>query len=112
MPAATRARRGGRRAKLGSRRAESERDPELNTDEVELGEAALREKLGLRIVRLRHEGSKARIEVDPADIPRLQRPDQKDAILAIVKQLGFAELEIDPRGYRRADPLPPPVQED
>ncbi len=80
--------------------------------QVELGEAALREKLGLRIVRLRHEGAKARIEVDPSDIARLQRPDQKDAILAIVQQLGFAELEIDPRGYRRADPLPPTVQED
>ncbi|HXL14999.1 MAG TPA: ATP-dependent sacrificial sulfur transferase LarE [Methylomirabilota bacterium] len=79
--------------------------------QVELGEAALREKLGLRIVRLRHEGRKARIEVDPADIPRLELPEQKDAILAIVQQLGFAELEIDPKGYRRVDPLPPTVQE-
>ncbi len=80
--------------------------------QVELGEAALREKLGLRILRLRHEGAKARIEVDPSDIARLQGPAEKDAILAIVKQLGFTELEIDPRGYRRADPLPPTVMED
>ncbi len=78
--------------------------------QVELGEAALRERLGLRVVRLRHEGKKARIEVDPADVTRIQEPEQKDAILAIVQQLGFSELEIDPRGYRRADPLPP--QED
>ncbi len=80
--------------------------------QVELGEAALREKLGLRIVRLRHEGGKARIEVDPADISRLESPGQKDAIFAIVKELGFEDLEIDPRGYRRADPLPATVQED
>jgi uncharacterized protein len=74
--------------------------------QVELGEAALREQLGLRVVRLRHEGRRARIEVAPADVPRLQRPEQKEAALAIVRGLGFAELEIDPRGYRRADPLP------
>lgn len=80
--------------------------------QVELGEAALRERLGLRVVRLRHEGMKARIEVDPTDVARIQEPEQKDAILAIVQQLGFAELEIDPRGYRRADPLPPHIQED
>jgi uncharacterized protein len=80
--------------------------------QVELGEAALREKLGLRVVRLRHEGAKARIEVDPSDIARLQRPEEKEAILAVVQELGFAELEIDPRGYRRADPLPPTVEED
>ena len=80
--------------------------------QVERGEAALREKLGLRVVRLRHEGRKARIEVAPADVPRLQRPEEKEAILAIVQELGFAELEIDPRGYRRADPLPMPDQED
>jgi len=79
--------------------------------QVERGEAALRERLGLRVVRLRHEGSKARIEVAPADVPRLLRPEEKGAVLAIVQELGFAELEIDPRGYRRADPLPP-IQED
>jgi PP-loop superfamily ATP-utilizing enzyme len=63
-------------------------------------------------VRLRHEGSRARLEVDPADVSRVQLPEQKDAILAIVLELGFTELEIDPKGYRRADPLPPIVKED
>jgi len=74
--------------------------------QVERGEAVLREKLGLRVVRLRHEGVKARIEVAPSDVARLLRPEEKEAVLAIVQDLGFAELEIDPRGYRRADPLP------
>jgi uncharacterized protein len=80
--------------------------------QVERGEAALRERLGLRVVRLRHEGSRARIEVAPADVARLLQPAEKEAVLSIVQQLGFAEVEIDPRGYRRADPLPPTVQED
>src|SRR5205823_14736825 len=80
--------------------------------QIELGEAALREKLGLRILRLRHEGRRARIEVDTRELARIQEPEQKEAILAIVRELGFVELEIDPKGYRRADPLPPSFQED
>ncbi|HZE19046.1 MAG TPA: ATP-dependent sacrificial sulfur transferase LarE, partial [Candidatus Angelobacter sp.] len=79
--------------------------------QIELGEAALREKLGLRVLRLRHEGRRARIEVDPREVARIKEPAQKDAILAIVQELGFDELEIDPKGYRRADPLPPSIQE-
>ena len=89
----------------------SEVTPEKLT-QIERGEAALKERLGVRILRLRHEGRRARLEVDPADVPRVQLPEQKDAILAIVLELGFSELEIDPKGYRRADPLPPIVQED
>jgi uncharacterized protein len=80
--------------------------------QVELGEAALRERFGLRIVRLRHEGSRARVEVAAEEIPRLSRPAEKEAVLAIVQNLGFAELTIDPRGYRRADPLPPTAKEE
>ena len=80
--------------------------------QVEIGEAALKERFGLRIVRLRHEGVKARIEVDPAEIARILAPAQKEAILTLVKGLGFSELEIDPRGYRRADPLPTQDQEE
>ncbi len=79
--------------------------------QVELGEAALRERFGLRVVRLRHEGLRARIEVDPSEIARIQEPGQKEAILTLVRQLGFADMEIDPRGYRRADPMPQIVQE-
>jgi len=80
--------------------------------QVERGEAALRERLGLRVVRLRHEGLRARIEVAPEDVERLLRPAEKEAVLSIVQELGFVELEIDPRGYRRADPMPPKTQED
>lgn len=80
--------------------------------QVELGEAALKERFGLRVVRLRHEGWKARIEVDPTEVARLLVPEQQEAILTLVKGLGFSEMELDPRGYRRADPLPPNDLED
>ncbi|HEY2924801.1 MAG TPA: ATP-dependent sacrificial sulfur transferase LarE [Candidatus Eisenbacteria bacterium] len=80
--------------------------------QVELGEAALKERFGLRVVRLRHEGRIARIEVDPSEIARIQEPGQKEAIRTLVRQLGFAEMEIDPRGYRRADPMPQIAQEE
>ncbi len=74
--------------------------------QIELGEAALRERFGLRIVRLRHEGRRARIETDPADIGRLLEPETNRAILTVLNELGFLEMEIDPEGYRRPDPLP------
>ena len=80
--------------------------------QVELGENALKERFGLRVVRLRHEGLKARIEVDPAEVERFLAPEQQEAILTLVRGLGFSEMEIDPRGYRRADPLPPNDLED
>ncbi len=80
--------------------------------QVERGEEALRTRLGLRVLRLRHEGRKARLEVDPSEVARMQEPEQKEAILGIVRELGFVELEIDPKGYRRADPMPPEAQEE
>ena len=74
--------------------------------QVEGGEAWLREAFGLEVVRLRHEGVTARIEVLPGEIPRL-RSDA--AILEITNKLasfGFERVSIDPRGYRRPDPRP------
>ena len=79
---------------------------EENLAQVERGEAWLREAFGLKVVRLRHEGRTARIEVLPGEIPRLDRPE---AMLLIKNQLtgiGFEEIQIDPRGYRRPDPHP------
>ena len=74
--------------------------------QVERGEAWLREAFDLEVVRLRHEGVTARIEVLPGEIPRLRRDA---AILEITNKLalfGFERVSIDPRGYRRPDPRP------
>jgi len=71
--------------------------------QVEGAEAYLRE-LGVRgDLRVRHSGDAARIEVEPAWIPWAEQ--QLDAIAARLTALGFAHVEVDPRGYRRGSLL-------
>ena len=79
---------------------------EENLAQVERGEAWLREAFGLKVVRLRHEGRTARIEVLPGEIPRLGRPEAMLLIKNQLAEIGFEEIQIDPRGYRRPDPHP------
>ncbi|HXF96251.1 MAG TPA: ATP-dependent sacrificial sulfur transferase LarE, partial [Gemmatimonadales bacterium] len=67
--------------------------------QVERAEAYLRE-LGVRgDLRVRHHGDRARIEVEPAWIPWIEA--RRDRIAARLVELGFARVEVDPRGYRR-----------
>ena len=74
--------------------------------QVERGEQWLRGAFGLRVVRLRHEGSRARIEVGLGEIARIST----DAAISRIRQqlgaLGFQDVWVDPAGYRRADPSP------
>jgi len=71
-------------------------------ERVGAAEDALRAGLadaGLRVdhVRVRDLGGRARVEVDPAAVGTLAaRPD----LLRRVAAAGFAEVELDPRGYR------------
>ncbi len=79
---------------------------EMKLSQVERGEAWLRTALGLRVVRLRHEGTHARIEVLEEDIARISEKAVFYNISFVLNKLGFATVEIDPRGYRRPDPQP------
>lgn len=79
---------------------------EENLAQVERGEAWLREAFGLKVVRLRHEGGTARIEVLPGEIPRLGTLEAISLIKNELASMGFQEVLIDPRGYRRPDPQP------
>jgi pyridinium-3,5-biscarboxylic acid mononucleotide sulfurtransferase len=54
--------------------------------------------LGYRRVRVRVSGEAARVEVDPAEVPRL-RSDASSVEKALTG-LGFSSVEIDPDGYR------------
>lgn len=68
-------------------------------EQVERGEALLRQ-MGVRgDLRLRHHGERARIEVEPEWIPWIESRIQE--ITVQLQRLGFATVEIDPRGYRR-----------
>ena len=71
--------------------------------QVEEGEAYLR---GLGIsgdLRVRHRGDAARIEVEPDWIPWVQA--RRREISVHLAALGFAHVEVDPRGYRRGSLL-------
>ena len=72
--------------------------------QVERAEAFLR---GLGIpgdLRVRHHGARARIEILPAEFGRLT--GVWDRVEARFRELGFAAVELDPRGYRRGSLLP------
>ncbi len=64
---------------------------------IDLAECYLRAR-GYEIVRVRHFGQTARVEVPPADIPRLQ--ESKAGVERALRAVGYERLEIDPRGYR------------
>jgi uncharacterized protein len=67
--------------------------------QVEQAEAYLR-AVGVRgDLRVRHHGGRGRIEADPAAFYAIRSrwPD----IEAFMQSLGFAAVELDPRGYRR-----------
>ena len=54
--------------------------------------------LGVRQVRVRHQGGTARIEVEPRDFGLVH--ERESDIAATLAQLGFTKVEIDPQGYR------------
>ena len=71
--------------------------------QVEAGEAYLR---GLGIsgdLRVRHHGDSARIEVEPDWIPWVEA--RRGEISVHLAAMGFAQVEVDPRGYRRGSLL-------
>lgn len=67
--------------------------------QVEKGEARLRE-LGFGQVRLRHHGELARVEIDPAELPRALDREMAARIVEVIKPLGFRYVALDLEGYR------------
>jgi uncharacterized protein len=67
--------------------------------QVEQGEERLR-GLGFRQVRLRHHGTLARVEVDPAELPYALDLGMARAIADALKPLGFRFVTLDLEGYR------------
>ncbi len=62
-------------------------------------ERALR-RLGLRQVRVRHHEQVARIEIDPAEFPRLLDGELRERLVAEVRAAGYAYVTLDLQGYR------------
>jgi pyridinium-3,5-biscarboxylic acid mononucleotide sulfurtransferase len=66
---------------------------------IERGEACLR-SLGFRVVRVRHHGDVARIEISPEEMPRAFDVEMARRIAAGFKELGFKYVALDLEGYR------------
>jgi len=66
---------------------------------VERAEASLR-ALGYGQVRVRSQGTGARVELDPDGLARSGAPAARDVLVRAVLGAGFDRVEIDPRGYR------------
>lgn len=66
---------------------------------IEQAESALRE-FGFRICRVRHHDALARIELDPAEIPRATEPVMAARIDAALRAIGYTSVTVDLRGYR------------
>jgi uncharacterized protein len=69
--------------------------------QVDRAEAAIR-GLGFRQVRVRHHGSRARVELDPVDLAKVLGGPAAASIATAVRATGFETVEIDPLGYRPA----------
>jgi uncharacterized protein len=65
---------------------------------IRAGEKYLR-SLGFPVVRLRHHGELARLEVPAADIPRLVRPATSRKVARRLRSLGYLWTAVDLEGY-------------
>jgi uncharacterized protein len=66
---------------------------------IEAAEEAVR-ACGFRVVRVRHHGEVARLEVARDEMPHLLDPDVADRITGALTSLGFRYVAVDLRGYR------------
>jgi uncharacterized protein len=66
---------------------------------IQAGERYLR-GLGFPVVRLRHHGELARIEVPEADLPGITRPEAARKIVRRLRSLGYLWISVDLEGYR------------
>ena len=66
---------------------------------IDRAEQAVR-SLGFEQVRVRHLGAGASIEVPASEVRRLEEDPRLEGLRARLRQLGWAGISIDPRGYR------------
>ena len=66
---------------------------------VERAEEAVR-SLGFRLFRVRAMGNRARVEIAREEMPRLEAQLLRERLLRSMRDSGFAEVVLDPEGYR------------
>ncbi len=83
-----------------------------NLEQIRICESFLRGMGISPIIRVRHLGTTARIEVAPADLHRLSNPHNWNDIVDFFAQNHFHSVVIDPRGYHTGRaPSDPPILE-
>lgn len=70
-----------------------------NLGMVERGEELLRSQ-GFEVLRVRHLGDTARIEVPVEDLPRLLSTGIREAVVSGLKEIGFTFVTFDMEGFR------------
>jgi uncharacterized protein len=73
---------------------------EATLERIERAEQALHD-LGVRICRVRHHDTTARLELGPDELERAAEPTWRARLEEAVRGAGYAEVTVDPRGYRR-----------
>lgn len=63
--------------------------------------------LGFRQCRVRVHGDVARIEVEPADLPRLAEPGVRERVTKALRELGYRYVTLDLEGFRSGSMNPP-----
>ncbi|HDH57339.1 MAG TPA: ATP-dependent sacrificial sulfur transferase LarE, partial [Bacteroidetes bacterium] len=67
--------------------------------QVDLAESALYD-LGFRVIRVRHHGDTARIEIGQDEINRLLEGDLRNRVVEAIKEAGYKYVSLDLEGYR------------
>ncbi len=67
---------------------------------IEAAESAVIEIAGVKVVRVRHHGNLARIEVEPSERRKMFDESKLDAIHARLKAMGYTYITLDFAGYR------------
>jgi pyridinium-3,5-biscarboxylic acid mononucleotide sulfurtransferase len=75
---------------------------EVTDDKLRMIEGAeiVLHDLGFRGCRVRHHGDTARLEIDPADMPRALEEPVRQTILRELRTIGFRYVTLDLQGYR------------
>lgn len=68
--------------------------------QVDRAELALRTLGVTGNLRVRHHGARARVEMDPEQLEHWSRPGAREQVVDAVTAAGYAEVELDPRGFR------------
>ena len=67
---------------------------------IERAEQAI-SAIGFRVCRVRHHDELARVEIGADELSRALEPEMSAAIERELKAIGYADVLIDPQGYRR-----------